>query len=234
MKNLRLTSLLVISVATAFALFLCSCSNNNNTPTQTYKITITNITNNQPLSPAGFVIHTPGYTPWEAGATASSELEMLAEGGDATAFLNEADASSTVLDAATGNRVIGPGGSDSVKFVIKSNADLHISFATMLVNTNDAFTGISSASIADLSVDESVTFVTRAYDAGTEVNSETAATVPGPAAGSEGYNPERNDRGFVTVHVGVVTTADGLATSSLNESHRWQNPVARLMVTRTH
>jgi hypothetical protein len=42
----------------------------------------------------------------------------------------------------------------------------------------------------------------------------------------------RDDRDYVALHPGVVSAADGLAGSALNETHRYQNPVARLVVTR--
>jgi len=57
--------------------------------------------------------------------------------------------------------------------------------------------------------------------------------VPGPAAGGEGFNVTRDDLvDRVTVHAGVVTRDDGLSTSALDVSHRFDNPVARIVVTR--
>lgn len=233
MKKIRVTYIWMLLIIIAIALFLSSCSDSSSRPrTESYRVTVTNLTNNQPLSPAGIVLHASGYRAWETGTSAGQGLEMLAEGGDASDFIDEASANAAVLDVAGGNAAIGPGGSDSVEFIITPNADLRISFATMLVNTNDAFAGIGDASIADLSANESVTFLARAYDAGTEANSETAATMPGPAAGGEGYNLARNDKDFVAVHAGVLTGADGLISSALDESHRWRNPVARLTITR--
>jgi len=71
-----------------------------------------------------------------------------------------------------------------------------------------------------------------AYDAGTEANSETAATIPGPAAGGEGYNSTRDDRDTVGGHPGVISADDGLTGSALDASHRFDNPVARITITR--
>ena len=70
------------------------------------------------------------------------------------------------------------------------------------------------------------------YDAGTESNDESASTVPGPAAGGEGFNLARNDRDFSAVHGGVVTADDGLTGSALDETHRFVGPVAKVVVTR--
>jgi len=37
----------------------------------------------------------------------------------------------------------------------------------------------------------------------------------------------------VLVHAGVISVDDGLTTSALNESHRFDNPVVRITITRT-
>ena len=103
----------------------------------------------------------------------------------------------------------------------------------MLVNTNDAFTGVNAGPIGDLEVGESKTFLSQPWDAGTEGNIETAATIPGPAGGGEGYNMARDDQDFIAVHLWVVTEDDGLVTSVLDESHRFLGPVARFVLTRT-
>ena len=109
----------------------------------------------------------------------------------------------------------------------------YLSFATMLVNTNDAFTSLNAKSLAGLKVGETMMIHTVAYDAGTELNTEMQGTIPGPADGGEGYNAERNDmQDMVTMHPGVVSKDDGLAGSVLNESHRFLNPVTMVKITR--
>jgi hypothetical protein len=103
----------------------------------------------------------------------------------------------------------------------------------MLANTNDAFTGIRNWNIGGLAVGDSNSIMARVYDAGTEANSETVDSMPGPAAMGEGFNVVRDDLDRLTVHSGVVTADDGLLTSALNESHRWLGQAAKVMVTRT-
>jgi hypothetical protein len=72
-----------------------------------------------------------------------------------------------------------------------------------------------------------------AWDAGTEANSEASGTIPGPADGGEGYNATRDDLvNFVAIHRGVISADDGLNSSILDESHRFDNPVARVMIER--
>jgi len=84
-----------------------------------------------------------------------------------------------------------------------------------------------------LAVGESLMVATRAYDAGTEANSETSATVPGPAGGGTGFNVVRDDVDRVSLHSGVVSNQDGLPTSALSDLQRFDNPTARIVVTRT-
>ena len=198
----------------------------------TYAVAITNLTGSQPLSPLGAVVHNSGYAGWEIGISASSGLERLAEGGDPAVFLAEAAGNADVLVTGTGGGIIGPGATDNVEFTTVPTQGLRLTCATMLVNTNDAFTGISGLIIGDLAVGERKRIYALPYDAGTEGNTETASTIPGPAGGGEGYNAERLDRDFVSVHSGVVTRDDGLVTSVLDESHRFLSPVAEIVVTR--
>ena len=50
------------------------------------------------------------------------------------------------------------------------------------------------------------------WDSGTEANSETAATIPGPAGGGEGFNATRDDSDTVSFHSGVISQDDGLTS----------------------
>ena len=102
----------------------------------------------------------------------------------------------------------------------------------MLVNTNDAFTGVTAKDISNLAVNESISLLTSSYDSGTEKNSELMATIPGPAAGGEGYNEMRDDVDYVAMHPGVVTKDDGLAQSVLTQDHRFDNPTLSITITR--
>jgi hypothetical protein len=205
-------------------------------PTTTFEVTVTNLTNAQPLSPVGVVVHMDGYAPFAIGNAASAGLELLAEGGDNSEFLNEAAADMANMLTTSGAAPIGPGGSETISFTI-DEADLpgtQLSLLTMLVNTNDAVSGVSAASIENMAVGDTVMWRTIAYDAGTEANSETAATIPGPAGGGEGFNAARDDReNIVKMHSGVVSQADGFMTSDLGEAHRFDNPVAQVTLTRT-
>jgi hypothetical protein len=219
----------------AAAAVLAGCGSDTDTVrTGTFTVKMTNLTNNQPLSPLAAVIHTNGYRGWTPGSAATSGLEKLAEGGATADFLSEAAGDPTVLATGAGSGVIAPGNSGTVSLSATLFNGLRLSAASMLVNTNDAFTGVAAASIDGLAVGQSVTFYGSIYDAGTEENTETAATIPGPAGGGEGYNPARAGKDFVAFHGGVVTADGGLSTSVLNETHRFLSPGAKIEVTRTN
>ena len=90
--------------------------------------------------------------------------------------------------------------------------------------------------ISNLMAGESISFTARSYDAGTEFNTETAASIPGPASGGagEGYNEARDDiADHVTMHPGVVSSDDGLSTSALSAGHKFDNPTLRITIART-
>jgi len=233
--------------AVVFGLVLSGCSSNSSNTTESsnttttvasaaantsanYEITLTNLTAAQPIAPAAVVLHTSGYTPVVLGSTASVAIEMLAEGGDNTLVLSEAITHPSVLNSSGGAGVLMPGASEIITSTVSDNTGLKISVAGMLVNTNDGFAALNGLDISTLAVGESQTVALPVYDAGTEANSETTATMPG--TGGVGFDAARNDVNFVSVHRGVVTADDGLATSGLNQSHRFDNPALKVMIRR--
>ncbi|NOX92987.1 MAG: hypothetical protein GXP18_11220 [Gammaproteobacteria bacterium] len=238
----RLPSYLAIAAISAGLLALSACGDsnddddNNSHNDATYDITVYNLTNNQPLTPLGIVVHGSAYMPWKLGEPVSTGLEMLAEAGDTTNFLNEANADAAVVTSASSNNgPFGPGSSETVSITVDHSASLQLTVASMLANTNDAFTGVRNWSIGGLAVGDSASTMARVYDAGTEANSETAVSMPGPAAMGEGFNITRDDDlvDRLTIHSGVVTADDGLMTSALDESHRWLGQAAKIVVMRT-
>jgi hypothetical protein len=105
--------------------------------------------------------------------------------------------------------------------------------ATMLVNTNDAFSGLTGIDISTMAVDDKKSWRLNVYDAGTELNSEAMGTVPGPADGGTGFDASCDDVDFVGYHSGVVSQDDGLSSSVLTQAHRFDNPAVKLTITRT-
>lgn len=232
-SKLHLALLLILPVA----LSACNDDDDDNevvieaptpapTPTDvSYEVTVTNLMNAQPLSPVAVVLHTDGHL-FSVGEEASVELEEMAEGGMNEGLLGLGVAS------ATGAAPIGPGGSETISVTIQDVTDAKLSVATMLVNTNDAFSGLDALDLSTFAVGDSWTTTTRVYDSGTEVNTEAAGTMPGPVDNGEGFNAAREDTNFVSMHPGVVTADDGLTDSVLTVQHKFDNPAVRIMVTR--
>ncbi|MBQ4799936.1 spondin domain-containing protein [Pseudoalteromonas sp. MMG006] len=194
-----------------------------------FTITFSNLTAGQPLSPLS-VIAFDDTAPWQFGESASVGLEMIAESGANEEYLSDENA----LAAVSAEGAIGPGETTSVTISVDAQDVLNLSFAAMLGNTNDAFTGLSSVDVSALEVGSSISRTTAAYDAGTEANTETADTVPGPAAGGEGFNEIRDDiADMITMHPGIVSNQDGLSTSALGAELKFDNPVSKIVITRT-
>lgn len=208
----------------------------NDASTYEYEVRVTNLTAGQPFSPVAVVLHNDDWQAFELGEAASRGIEFIAEAGDNAPFVEAATANSNAYAVESGADNIGPGASETISIEANASGTLSMSVVSMLVNTNDALTALNGADISDLAVGESVSYRLRTYDAGTEANSETADTIPGPAADGgarEGYNGTRDDvRDAVYVHAGVVTSDDGLATSVLTQAHRWDNPAASVVISR--
>lgn len=231
---------------TGVALVAAACdsdSNNGNLggqtapppTTATFEVTVNNLSNAQPLSPIAVIAHQNTFPVFTVGSPASVGLETLAEGGDNSALLAEANAVAGIGDTASGAAPIGPAGTETVSLSIDETTLglMTISVSTMLVNTNDAITGVNAVPLAGMQVGDSVSMRTIAYDAGTEANSEEAAHIPGPAGGGEGFNAARDDiADRVAMHPGVVGQDDGFATSDLTGQHRFDNPVAQITIER--
>jgi len=193
--------------------------------TREFSVKVINLTNNQPFSPITGLLHGSSYQPYSLGTSASSALETLAESGDNSAFLSNAN----VDNSAAGSGILAPGANETI--MLESDDDkIRLSLLTMLVNTNDGFAAIEGVDISGLEKNESLMLHAKVYDAGTEANSEAAADVPGQMG--EGFNMTRDDRDFVSVHSGIVSMEDGLTTSALDSSHRFDNPGAKVIITR--
>jgi hypothetical protein len=194
-----------------------------------YELSVTNLTNDQPLSPVAVILHKQSHV-FSVGGIASLELEQLAEGGDNSGLMNWGFA----LASTSGAAPIVPGASESLMVTIQDVSDASLSVASMLVNTNDGFSGLDAWDLSQLAVGDSWTTNAFTYDAGTEANTEVAGTIPGPADGSEGagFNTDRDDSGYISMHPGVVSSDDGLPTSILTQAHKFDNPSMRIKVTR--
>ena len=245
---MRTKNIVRLFLSLAGGLVLAACDSNSSTSTTpppppppppamaSYDISVSNLTNAQPLSPIAVIAHRTGYSAFSIGAAATTELEEMAEGGDNSSLLAAADGDAAVISTMTGAAPIGPAGSETITLTLldSDRPGLRISVAGMLVNTNDAFTALDGMLVEMLAVGDIRTIDAVAYDAGTEADSESAATIPGPAGGGEGFNATRDDDADrVSMHSGVISADDGLAGSDLSEQHRFDNPVVRIRIERT-
>ena len=228
-------SLIILALSASLA--ACGDSDNNEVevtdpvmPVMSYEFTVqvTNLTNAQPLSPIAAIAHSEGML-WQIGEPASAALELMAEGGDNSELL----ATDFAMASSSAESPLPPGEQVTLKLSTEQLDSLKISLATMLVNTNDAFTGLNAIDVSSLAVNESLSRTSFAYDAGTEANSEAQGTIPGPADSGEGYNEMHDDINRVAMHPSVVSQHDGLTNSVLTSQHKFDNPVARITITRT-
>lgn len=190
-----------------------------------YEITVTNITQGEIFTPIMAVTHTHGVKLFEIGEPASNELEQMAEGGDTGPLINKLVATGETLDVATTSDVLFPGASVTLN-VRTDRKHAHVSVASMLVPTNDAFFAVNG--IHGPRGKSSKTVFSPAYDAGTENNDESCAHIPGPpfACTGEGYNPAGGE-GYVYIHPGIHGQGDLSAAS-----YDWRNPVAKIQIRR--
>jgi hypothetical protein len=237
-KQNKLASLTRVLAVGLVAITLSACNDNdNNTAVITpppapaeysYTVMVTNLTYAQPLSPIAVVLHGDSRM-WTTGEAASLALEKLAESGDNSDFIAE----SNVITAASDDGVLLPGMASTITVSTTDRLASNLTVASMLVNTNDAFSGITGIDISSMTINENKSWNLNVYDSGTELNSEAAGTIPGPADGGIGFDVARDDVNFVAYHSGVVSQDDGLSNSVLTQAHRFDNPAIRLTITRT-
>jgi hypothetical protein len=162
----------------------------------TFEVTITNLTSGQPLTPPVVATHRGRNELFRVGSKASFELKEIAENGNNGPLLADLGGDRDVSEAleAPGGPLVPAGkpGSamfdDSASFTITADRGARrISFASMLICTNDGFTGLNSLRLPRR-VGESVTAGTMGYDAGTEANTEDFADMVPPCQGLIGVS----------------------------------------------
>jgi hypothetical protein len=112
----------------------------------------------------------------------------------------------------------------------------YISWESMLICTNDGFTGLDRVRLPN-GVGDTVTLHTNAYDAGTEVDTEDFADIVPPCQGLVGVssgepgtgvsNPALAEGGVIHHHGGILGIADLVPAI-----HGWTDPVAEVVIER--
>ena len=201
---------------------------------QIFKVTLTNLTTGEPgmggqiFSPPIFAAHPAGAKLFELGMPASEAMVLLAENGDTSGLAVLAAAVNA--SAVQHDGFVVPG--DSVTVMVAGNAiNSSLSFATMLVSTNDAFIGRTDVSLYDeAGMPISAMIPLQAYDAGSEQNTERGSDIPGPI----GLSPEEDPEGSnlrVPTEGGVITPHTGiLGVGQVAASFAWTEPTATLTI----
>jgi hypothetical protein len=206
--------------------------------TATYQVTITNLTHGQWLTPPAAATHGPRFSPFRVGQPASEGVQQIAENGNLAPYTDALAANPSVYDwtvaiADPDLPPIAPG--HSVTFTLEAPTNARFSFVSMLICTNDGFTGVNGAHLPR-HIGNSMTLYGRAYDAGTEINTERWADLVPPCAQLTGFgdqggsgmsNPDLAEHGVVKPHRGIKGVADLVPAV-----HGWRGPVSKIEVTR--
>lgn len=187
-----------------------------------YKVTITNITSGQSFTPVLAISHTEGHPVFMLGQPASPELAAIAEGGDTSGLNAMLMDNGTGFDSASGTGLIGPGQSETL--IIRAKGKYrYVSVASMLLPTNDGFFAVNGMKLPKK---HKKMVLSPAYDAGSEMNDELCAHIPGPHCGGEAFS-DGDAEGYVHIHSGINGIGDLDASV-----YDWKNPVASIMIER--
>ena len=208
---------------------------------RTYRVTITNLTAGQPFSPPVLVTHSKRTSIFSVGEPSSDGILAIAENGNNGPLLAALAEDPNVHQVVEGSAPLvpanDPGGTgfgNSMTFEITAQGRARfLSFANMLICTNDGFTGLDSIRLPS----RSKTVYSAGYDARTEANTEDFADIVPPCQGLIGVssddpgtgtsNPLLAEAGVVIPHAGIVGGVD-----LLPQVHNWADPVAKIEIER--
>jgi Spondin_N len=235
----------VLALAVAATVFLTvSSSAAAKAPIATYEVTIDNLTTGQPLTPPIIATHRAATGMFTVGQPASFALKEIAENGNLAPMMGQLGADKHVSDSVAAATPLVPAGlpgsamfGDSVTLTVTaSKGSKFLSLASMLICTNDGFTGIDSLRLPK-HLGDAVLVRSAGYDAGSEVNTEDFADIVPPCQGLVGVssgepgtgssNPALAEGGVIHHHAGIAGGAD-----LVPGIHGWTDPVAEITVER--
>lgn len=221
-----------------------------------YRITITNLTGGQPMSPPVVATHRSQGALWHLSDPASFGVKEIAENGNNSPLLDDlrlARVRGRIFDyvqLASSPMFPGPlvpagraaSGTFPRSVTGRIRADLRrarrLSFVSMLVCTNDGFTGTDGVLLPSRR-GKSRTVRAVAYETRTERNTEVFANImppcqgligersPSGAPGTAQSDPALAESGVIIPHPGITGNAE------LSQSvHGWGNPVSKIVVKR--
>lgn len=236
-----MNSRLIASVACGIALMLLVPGLARSEGGKTYKVTITNLTAGQPFSPPVLVTHSKRTEIFTVGEMASEAIQAIAENGNNGPLLAALGGDANVHQVVEGmapllpaNDPGGTGFESSVTFEITTHGRARfLSFASMLICTNDGFTGLDTVRLPR----HKTTMYSAGYDARTETNTEDFADIVPPCQGLIGVssddpgtgmsNPSLAEDGIIIPHAGIHGGID-----LVPEVHGWGDPVAKIVIER--
>lgn len=206
----------------------------------TYEVSVTNMTVAQAFTPPLAAVHRRPVGLFQVGHAATFELKEIAENGNLgpmhEALGDNGHVAEVVIDVGDPPPLL-PGETRSFE-ISGARGARYVSWVSMLICTNDGFTGVNGARLPR-DVGEAATWYTAGYDAGTEMNTESASDLVPPCGpltgihdgsiGTGESNPALAENGVIRHHAGIQGTAD-----LMTELHGWTDPVARIVVTRIH
>ncbi len=207
----------------------------------TYRITIINLTPGQAFTPPVIATHSSSIDIFTLGEEASMLVQEVAENGNNGPLVMALEADGRVEDVVVGMAPLVPANnpgstafSHIAMFTIAAGNAKFISFISMLICTNDGFTGLDSVRLPKKN---SVTLFARAYDARTEMNTEDFADMVPPCQGLIGVSsaddgigmtdPTLAEDGIIIPHPGIIG-----GTDLLPGVHGWNDPVAKIIIER--
>jgi hypothetical protein len=204
----------------------------------TFRITLTNISTSQPLSPPILATHSARTTLINVGGTASESLRKLAEEGQNQELTSEWRGNPDVHDVVAGDLPVrriggdGPMGSGtSYVFTIHAGAGDLLTIASMLGCTNDAFTGAISIPLPNGI--EPVFIRAQIWDAGTELNTETSLDLPDACGAQLGAQRFAEDGSGHEATNETVMNHPGLnLQGDLTDVSAWNGPVLEVKIER--
>lgn len=225
----------------------------------TYEVTIENLTASTPTSgppatgqwftPPLIATHRKPTGMFTVGEAARFELKEIAENGNLTpmqeALAEDEHVDEFVVAASGSPPPLAPGNEVTIT-LSGDRGRKYLSFASMLICTNDGFTGVDTLRLPK-KVDDEVVVETDSYDAGTEINTEDFADIVPPCqalngvsssdAGTATSDPTLAENGVIHAHPGINAAADTDPDDGDDDltraAHGWTDPVGRITITRT-
>ena len=207
------------------------------------EVEITNLTKGLYFTPVLITAHDSEDKLFEVATEASVALQAMAEGGDISALVTQASASSSDIAENPAAGLLAPAASATAELTT-TDGNEYLSVAAMLLPTNDGFVGLDSWKVPTEA--GTYTVYLNGYDAGTEANNELVVegsgapgvlgipAAPGGQAGTNGKGITTGDTNtMVHIHPGTLGDDDleGGNSDLNNTVHRWLNPIAKLTVT---